>query len=171
MCNNNIKIGSSTPPATSAPPPSYTVSIQQKAYTNGAGASGKPAAPLPGTPGPPVALPTTEPPSYASSMQAKAKAQRGRSMILTYSKCQLNKKVVIFQVILRHRTRRMRTLTALRVTPIHLFSGNTPPRWVESVTTVVVRTAPYRPVREMAATCIQIMGLLLYLQPVNFHKY
>ncbi|KAL1513255.1 hypothetical protein ABEB36_002686 [Hypothenemus hampei] len=70
--------GPSTPPATSAPPPSYTVSIQQKVYTNGGGASGKPAAPLPGpTSGPGVPIPSTEPPSYASTMQAKAKAQRG----------------------------------------------------------------------------------------------
>ncbi|CAH1107986.1 unnamed protein product [Psylliodes chrysocephalus] len=68
---------STTPPATSAPPPSYTVSIQQKGYSNG----NKPAAPLP-APSPsnnasPVIVPTTEPPSYASTMQAKAKAQRG----------------------------------------------------------------------------------------------
>lgn len=46
-------------------------------YTNGS----KPAAPLP-VPTPsanviPVTVPTTEPPSYASTMQAKAKAQRG----------------------------------------------------------------------------------------------
>ncbi|XP_066246854.1 serine/threonine-protein kinase Warts [Euwallacea similis] len=72
--------GLSTPPATSAPPPSYTASIQQMAYTNGTGASGKPAAPLPGalgsSSGSPVIIPTSEPPSYASSMQAKAKAQR-----------------------------------------------------------------------------------------------
>ncbi|XP_066149690.1 serine/threonine-protein kinase Warts [Euwallacea fornicatus] len=72
--------GLSTPPATSAPPPSYTASIQQMAYTNGTGASGKPAAPLPaalgGSSGSPVVIPTSEPPSYASSMQAKAKAQR-----------------------------------------------------------------------------------------------
>ncbi|KAG5882138.1 hypothetical protein JTB14_005967 [Gonioctena quinquepunctata] len=65
-----------TPPATSAPPPSYTVSIQQKGYTNN-----KPAAPLPApsssTNVTPVTIPTTEPPSYASTMQAKAKAQRG----------------------------------------------------------------------------------------------
>lgn len=77
--------GPATPPATSAPPPSYTASIQQKVYTNGGGASGKPAAPLPGTlsgnPAPAVNVPTTEPPSYASTMQAKAKAQRG---ITTY---------------------------------------------------------------------------------------
>ncbi|KAJ8920544.1 hypothetical protein NQ315_005413 [Exocentrus adspersus] len=73
---------STTPPATSAPPPSYTISIQQKGYTSGS----KPAAPLPtGIPSnpsnnaPPVTVPTTEPPSYASTMQAKAKAQRGIS--------------------------------------------------------------------------------------------
>ncbi|KAJ8933635.1 hypothetical protein NQ314_013898 [Rhamnusium bicolor] len=71
---------STTPPAISAPPPSYTVSIQQKGYTNGS----KPAAPLPaGVSSNPtgnattVTVPTTEPPSYASTMQAKAKAQRG----------------------------------------------------------------------------------------------
>ncbi|KAF7268148.1 hypothetical protein GWI33_018691 [Rhynchophorus ferrugineus] len=77
--------GQTTPPATSAPPPSYTASIQQKAYTNGGGASGKPAAPLPGsvcsTAGT-VSVPTTEPPSYASIMQAKAKAQRGHAPLL-----------------------------------------------------------------------------------------
>ncbi|XP_050293114.1 serine/threonine-protein kinase Warts isoform X2 [Anthonomus grandis grandis] len=72
--------GPSTPPATAAPPPSYNASIQQKVYTNGAGgASGKPAAPLPSglsnNPGGQVNVPTTEPPSYASTMQAKAKAR------------------------------------------------------------------------------------------------
>lgn len=65
-----------SPPATSAPPPSYTASIQQKVYTNG----GKPAAPLPNAvpsnTAPSVTVPTTEPPSYASTMQAKAKAHR-----------------------------------------------------------------------------------------------
>ncbi|XP_060526437.1 serine/threonine-protein kinase Warts isoform X2 [Cylas formicarius] len=63
---------SASAPPTSAPPPSYTVSIQQKAYTNGG--INKPAAPLPN--GGQVTVPTTEPPSYASTMQAKAKAQR-----------------------------------------------------------------------------------------------
>lgn len=72
---------STTPPATCAPPPSYMVSIQQKAaavasYANGS----KPAAPLPAgvtapvlavTNSSPVTVPTTEPPSYASTMQAK----------------------------------------------------------------------------------------------------
>lgn len=64
---------STTPPATQAPPPSYTASIQQKAYTNS-----KPAAPLPASVTSSnanvIAVPTTEPPSYASTMQAKAKA-------------------------------------------------------------------------------------------------
>lgn len=61
---------STTPPATQAPPPSYTASIQQKAYTNS-----KPAAPLPAnaaaavTNASPVSVPITEPPSYASTMQ------------------------------------------------------------------------------------------------------
>ncbi|ENN75264.1 serine/threonine-protein kinase Warts isoform X2 [Dendroctonus ponderosae] len=72
--------GPNTPPAAAVPPPSYTASIQQKVYTNGGGVSGKPAAPLPGAHGsslgPPLNVPTTEPPSYASTMQAKAKAQR-----------------------------------------------------------------------------------------------
>lgn len=70
---------STTPPATQVPPPSYNASIQQKVYT-----SPKPAAPLPTsvTISPAntnsVTVPTTEPPSYASTMQAKAKAvQRG----------------------------------------------------------------------------------------------
>ncbi|XP_017769489.1 PREDICTED: serine/threonine-protein kinase Warts [Nicrophorus vespilloides] len=62
---------STTPPATQPPPPSYNASIQQKQYA-------KPAAPLP-TQSPTatsnnVTVPTTEPPSYASTMQAKAKA-------------------------------------------------------------------------------------------------
>lgn len=63
-----------SPTNTCAPPPSYTASIQQKAYT-----SPKPAAPLPvtATNSANVIVPTTEPPSYASTMQAKAKAQRG----------------------------------------------------------------------------------------------
>ncbi|CAG9772417.1 unnamed protein product [Ceutorhynchus assimilis] len=65
--------GPTTPPANAPPPPSYTASIQQKVYTNG-GASGKPAAPLPQAPAP-VNVPSNEPPSYASTMQAKAKAQ------------------------------------------------------------------------------------------------
>lgn len=71
---------STTPPATQVPPPSYTASIQQKAYTGS-----KPAAPLPtsvsgssASNASPVSVPITEPPSYASTMQAKAKAvQRG----------------------------------------------------------------------------------------------
>jgi serine/threonine-protein kinase LATS1/2 len=74
---------STSPLVTCAPPPSYTASIQQKGYTS----SPKPAAPLPAgvSPAPAnnatsVIVPTTEPPSYASTMQAKAKAQRGMGL-------------------------------------------------------------------------------------------
>ncbi|XP_050517963.1 serine/threonine-protein kinase Warts [Diabrotica virgifera virgifera] len=67
---------STTPPAVSAPPPSYTVSIQQKGYNGTKPAIALPAA-SPSNTAPPVTVPTTEPPSYASTMQAKAKAQRG----------------------------------------------------------------------------------------------
>ncbi|CAH1986282.1 unnamed protein product [Acanthoscelides obtectus] len=64
------------------PPPSYTASMQQKGYTT---VVPKPAAPLPtGSPAGAgagvVNVPTTEPPSYASTMQAKAaKAQQQRA--------------------------------------------------------------------------------------------
>lgn len=65
---------STTPPANQVPPPSYTASIQQKQVYVGS----KPAAPNPVSTSNSVAVPTTEPPSYASTMQAKAKAvQRG----------------------------------------------------------------------------------------------
>lgn len=65
---------STTPPTTSVPPPSYNISIQQKAYTNGM----KSNALAPPTTAPTIiSVPTTEPPSYASTMQAKVKAQRG----------------------------------------------------------------------------------------------
>ncbi|XP_022921269.1 serine/threonine-protein kinase Warts [Onthophagus taurus] len=64
----------STMPMTNPPPP-YTASIQQKQYA-------KPAAPNPTSPSSgAVAVPTTEPPSYASTMQAKAKAVQQRVML------------------------------------------------------------------------------------------
>nr|CAI5818632.1 unnamed protein product [Callosobruchus analis] len=62
------------------PPPSYTASMQQKGYAT---VVPKPAAPLPAgssAGGGVVTVPTTEPPSYASTMQAKAaKAQQQRA--------------------------------------------------------------------------------------------
>ncbi|XP_045467929.1 serine/threonine-protein kinase Warts [Harmonia axyridis] len=67
---------STTPPSTSVPPPSYNISIQQKAYTNGIKANAL-APPCPTTAPTIISVPTTEPPSYASTMQAKVKAQRG----------------------------------------------------------------------------------------------
>lgn len=64
---------STTPPATTVPPPSYTASIQQKQQQCHVS---KPAASLPsnGCASPTVSsstlsVPTTEPPSYASTMQ------------------------------------------------------------------------------------------------------
>nr|CAG6407542.1 Warts [Euborellia annulipes]CAG6407546.1 Serine/threonine-protein kinase Warts [Euborellia annulipes] len=77
------------PPATTnsqsvqPPPPSYASSIQQKQQLNTTNYPPKPAAPQPQPPSvspvttaSPVTVPTTDPPSYASTMQALA-AQRG----------------------------------------------------------------------------------------------
>lgn len=72
-------------PTTQAPPPSYASSIQQKQQNNVSGYSISPKPPSPNTPSPttpPVSgasplLPTTEPPSYAITMQALKAAQRG----------------------------------------------------------------------------------------------
>ncbi|XP_018323190.1 serine/threonine-protein kinase Warts [Agrilus planipennis] len=80
---------STTPPAATVPPPSYTASIQQKhqqqQQQQQAQHLSKPVAALPTNVSPssttngnntsPLVVPTTEPPSYASTMQAKAEAK------------------------------------------------------------------------------------------------